>query len=203
MSDDRKLPDWISEFIPRDLVDSKLFRFNVELQTVRHFVCKDCGEIYNRDIDKCTKVDDGVMCGCTKLERKFKKVTIDLVPDLDLDYQIIEDQMRDLPAQYAFYSMVYSEARLKVSVEERRFKALKGTLIQKVQKSASDAGVRLTVDQVKSIVESEKEIEIADSRLQLAHLQCGKLYHMLEALKMKADLARSLFGVKKKEQDHS
>jgi hypothetical protein len=36
---------------------------------------------------------------------------------------------------------------------------------------------------------------------QRSQMQAGKLYHMLEALKMKAELARSLAGFKRNEQE--
>lgn len=203
---DRKLPSWISEFIPKELVDSTLFRFNIELQTVRAFVCGDCGAKYFTRVNKCTAIDDnesGTICGCVKFNREHRKVKVELLPDLDLDYDSLQDVMQDIPAQYAFYAMIYSEAKMKVAIEERRLKAIRGSLIEGVQKRAAEEKVRLTAEQVKAVVESERDIELADQRLQLAQMQCGKLYHMTEALKMKAELARSLAGFKRQEQERS
>lgn len=206
MTKEKQLPAWIGEYVPRELAESTLFRFNIELQTVRAFVCKDCGTKYTSRVEKCTAIDDPeneTLCGSTKFAREFKRIKVDLLPDLDLDYEILEETMQDLPAQYAFYSMVYSEARMKVAIEERRLKAIRGTLIKEIQKRAAEEKIRLTGEQVKNVVEAESDIETADKRLQLAQMQCGKLYHMIEALKMKSELARSLAGFKRNEHDRS
>lgn len=206
MGKQSKLPAWIGEFVPKELVDSTLFRFNIELQTVRLFKCRDCGAKYNTNVKKCTAVDDNendTICGSTSFSREFKKIRVELLPDLDLEYDNLEETMQDIPAQYAFYSMIYSEARMKVAIEERKLKAIRGSLIEGVQRRASKENVRLTGEQVKSVVESEDGIISADKHLQLAQMQCGKLYHMIEALKMKAELARSLAGFKRQEQERS
>lgn len=204
--EERRLPNWIGEYLPKELAESTLFRFNIELQTVRAFVCEDCGAKYNRQVKVCTVIDDEeeqAQCGSTRFRKEHKKVTVDMLPDLDLDYDILEETMQDIPAQYAFYAMVYSEARMKVALEERRLKAVRGTITRRIQTEATGEKVRLTGEQVKTVVESEKGIIDADQRLQLAQMQCGKLYHMLEALKMKSELARSLAGFKRQEQDKS
>lgn len=203
---DRQLPAWIGEYVPKELAESTLFRFNIELQTVRLFVCRDCGAKYKINVKKCTEVDDeetGTICGSTKFKREHKKIKVELLPDLDLDYDCLEETMQDIPAQYAFYAAIYSEARLKVAIEERRLKAIRGSLIEGVQRRALNENVRLTGEQVKNVVEAEDDIIAADQRLQLAQMQCGKLYHMIEALKMKSELARSLAGFKRQEQEKS
>lgn len=199
-----RTPHWISEHIPKELVDSTLFQFNIELQTVVAFVCDGCKTRYTKRVPYCTYVgDDNIMCSSKHFTREHKKARINMVPDLDLDYDILELQMQDLPSQYAFYASIYSEARLKVALEERKLKAIRGALIYEIQKRAAAENVRLTDNQIKNTVEAEKGIEDADKRLQLAQMQCGKLYHIMEALKMKAELARSLAGFKRQEQERS
>lgn len=197
MNDKRQLPEWIGEFIPKDLVQSTLFRFNIELQTVRAFTCKSCNHRHPAKVTVCEE------CGHTEIIREHKKVKVDLLPDLDLDYDNLENLMQDIPAQYAFYAMVYSEARLKVAIEERRTKAIKGSIIEGVQRRAAVEKIKLTAEQVKSVVEAEPDLQEADQKLHLAQMQCGKLYHMMEALKMKSELARSLAGFKRQEQENS
>jgi len=201
-----KLPSWIPEYIPKELVDSTLFVFNVELQTVRSFICTDCGAKYSRKPNKCNAVDDEVnntLCGSISFKKEYEKVKIKLLPDLNLDYDILEGLMQDLPAQYAFYAMIYSEARMRVSLEERKMKAIRGTIIESIQRRAASENVRLTVEQVKNVMEADSKVVLADQRIQFAQMQCGKLYHILEALKMKSELARSLAGFKRQEYDKS
>ena len=186
----RKTPYWISEYIPKELVESTLFRFNVELQTVLSFKCVNCDAEFNNNIKVCSE------CGGV-LDRKHKKVTVDLVPDVDLDYEILDGQLQTLPAQYTFYSAVYSELKLKVAIEERRLKAVKGQIIERLKNQMRENNVKLTGEQLKSIMEADDQIIKADYRLQLAQMQCGKLYHILEALKMKSEIGRSLLALKR------
>lgn len=201
---DRQIPEWISEYLPKELIESTLFRFNIELQTVQSFICEDCGAKYPRKVDRCNATnDDGEFCGSASIIRKYQKASVDIVPDLDLDYDTLEEQMQDLPSQYAYYAMIYSEARLRVSLEERKLKAVRGSIVHKIQREAAQDNVKLTGEQVKNVVEADESIVAADKRLQLAQMQCGKMFHMLEALKMKSELARSLAGFKRQEHDRS
>ena len=193
-----KIPDWISEYIPRDLLDSgTLFKFNAPLRVIDSTTCRKCGASYDGSVDRCNK------CGVGKSQLKYKHRTIEvnMVPDLDLDYEILEQQMQHLPTQYAFWAAVYSEVRCKVALQERELKARKGEAITEAQDRAKANGVKLPVELIKAVCESDAKVIIADAVLQDYQMKCGKLFHMLEALKMKAELARSLAGFKRQEQD--
>ena len=192
------IPDWISEYIPRDLLDGgTLFKFRAPLRVIESTKCRSCGVSYDGSIDRCTK------CGAGKSQLSFKHRTIEvnMVPDLDLDYEILEQQMQHLPSQYAFWAAVYSEVRSKVALQERELKARKGEAITTAQDRARENGIKLPVELVKAVSEADKKVIIADALLQDYQMKCGKLFHMLEALKMKAELARSLAGFKRQEQD--
>ena len=169
-----KIPDWISERLPPELATSSLFRFKVKLQA-------------------SVKDDNGIS--------KRQEIVVDMLPDLDLDYDMLEQQMYNIPSQYAFWAAVYSEVRLAVAVAERKLKARKGEITKLIQKEAASEGVKLSVEQVKMIVESDTRLNEAEMAYQNAQMQAGKLYHTMEALKMKLELSRSLLGVKKKELD--
>ena len=132
-----------------------------------------------------------------------KKIEVDILFDLDLDYEILEEQMQDIPAQYAFYAVFYSELRLLVARAERNLKARKGQAVQFITDQAKERGTKLIGDSIKQIVEADEKLGIADDRLAKVQMLAGKMYHMLEALKMKAELARSLAGFKRQEQEKS
>lgn len=185
------VPTWISEYVPRELAESTLFRFEVELQAVQSYKCPKC-EVEEASPGKCND--------CNKqLRPLYKTITVDLLPDLDLDYEALEEQMQYIPAQYAFWAAMYSEMRCKVAKEERNLKAIKGLLVERIQQRARDDKIKLTGEQVKYVLEADASLIKQDKELQKAQMQCGKLYHMLEALKMKADMCRSLAGFKKQE----
>jgi hypothetical protein len=172
-----RLPRWIDENLPTELATSSLFRFNVKLQAM----------VKDEETGKL----------------KRQEITVDILPDLDLDAEIVDQQMSDLPAQYAFWAAVYSEVRLGVAVAERKLKARKGEVTKLVKQEAAKEGVKLTEKEVVIIVEADARLNEAEMSFQHAQMQSGKLYHMVEALKLKAELSRSLLGLKKRERDNS
>jgi hypothetical protein len=192
---EERLPAWIGEHVPRELVESTLFRFKIGLQAINHYACPGCKKQYPK-FGKCSDCE-------VKLKPKHKEVNVDMLPDLDLDYDVLEEQIQNLPAQYAFWSAVYSEARLHVQIMERKFKATKGRITEKVQITAKEKGIKFTGEQVKAVVEADAQVTKDDMLFQQAQMRCGKLWHMMEALKMKAELGRSLAGFKRQELEKS
>jgi len=171
-------PRWIDENVPTELATSTLFRFNVRLQATEP------------DADDPNK-------------KVQKVVEVEILPDLDLDYESLDEQMQDLPAQYAFWAAVYSEVRTAVAVAERKLKARRWEVTKLVQKEFQEAGLKQpAAETLKVIVEADERLNRAEMNFQLAQMQSGKLYHMVEALKLKAELARSLLGLKKKEREN-
>lgn len=137
------------------------------------------------------------------VDKGIKDIDVDLLPDLDLDYELLEDQMPDIPAQVMNWAALYSEMKMRVSVQERRVKARRGQVVKLIQEEAQKNKVRLTDSQVKLIAEADKVLVEADSRLAVLQMQTGKLWHMIEALKLKAEIARSLAGFRKLERQES
>lgn len=174
----QKLPSWIDENLPAELATSSLFRFNVRLQAMEPDPERE-GKLRRRQIE------------------------VDILPDLDLEYETVEEVMSSLPSQYAFWASVYSEVRLGVAVAERKLKARKAEVTKLVVEEFKNAGFKPpSADTLKTIVEADKRLNEAELAFQHAQMQSGKLYHMLEALKMKAELARSLLGLKKQDRDN-
>lgn len=164
--------NWIESNVPQELIKSSLFRFEVTLRVP--------------DPDN---------------PKKNKRITVDILSDLDVDMDILEEQMQNLPSQYAFWSAIYSELRVAVAVAERNLKVRKGRATDEVVRRAKDAGTKVTADQVRQIVEINPALVEADLKLANAHMIAGKIYHMLEAVKMKHEVCRSLIGIKKAESN--
>ncbi len=169
-----KRPTWIDENLPPELATSSLFKFKVKLQA----------SIIDPETEKSKRLE----------------IEVDVLPDLDIDGDILETQMRDVPAQYAFWSTVYSELRLGVAVAERKLKARKAEVTNIIVKEAKENSIKLTDTMAKTIVESDERLNAAELNYQHAQMQAGKLYHMLEALKMKAEISRSLLSLKKQDR---
>lgn len=172
-----RLPKWIDENLPTELATSSLFKFNVKLQAME----------WDEEEQR----------------HRRKEIEVDILPDLDLDLDILEGQMQDLPAQYSFWASVYSEVRLGVAVAERKLKARKAEVTKIItHEYIKEVGKPPPEKILTQIVEADKRLNEAEMAYQHAQMQAGKLYHMIEALKMKAELARSLLGLKKQDRDN-
>ena len=167
-------PAWIDANIPEELVTSSLFRFKVSLQ-----------------IPDPTEDDP----------TRKKQILVDILPDLEIDMDILEEQMQDVPSQYAFWSAVYSELRLAVAIAERNMKKRKGQAINHIQEEMIANKTRISVEQQKMIVEMDVKLIDADLRLAKAQMLAGKIWHMVKALEMKHEVCRSLIGLKKAEHE--
>lgn len=173
--DDIKLPEWINNNIPDELISSSLFKFRITVQ------------VY----------DDGSNVQTQKV------IDVDMLPDLDVDMDIIEQQMQDIPSQYIYWSSIYSELRLAVAVSERNLKVRRGRATKFIQEEARKNNTRLSVEQIKVLVESDEKLIAADLRLARAQMLAGKLWHMLKALELKHENCRSLIGLKRAELEKS
>ncbi len=174
-SDQSNLPEWLKDHVPKDLLDSSLFRFEVMLQ------------------------EEETVDGKTKK----KKIVVDMLPGSILSYENLEQQMMDLPGQYAFFSAIYSEVRCNAETMERAIKARRGVITEQLVKQGKEGNLKFTVDQVKNVLESDEGLVKLDNKFKKLQMQCGKLYHVIEMLKMRAELARSLAGFKRQELSHS
>ena len=48
-----------------------------------------------------------------------KRVTGNFYPDLEIDYEELEEQLADTPSKYAFWSAILSEQKYKVAATEK------------------------------------------------------------------------------------
>lgn len=132
-----------------------------------------------------------------------KTIDVDLKADLDIDYGIIVQQLEDAPAEFAYWAAIYSELKLQSSVLERQIRARRGKLTETAINQAKEASVRLTDKQVQAIVDADKDLEKLELRHMITQKHTGKMYFMIEALKMKCDNLRSLAGFARLEMSQS
>jgi len=130
-------------------------------------------------------------------------IEVDMRSDLEVDYKIVQDQLEDTPSEFAYWAAIYSELKLQVNKLERQIKAKRGKLIDKAVKEAAQANVRLTDKQVQAIIEADKELNVLEAKLMLMNKHCGKMYFMVEAIRMKSDNLRSLAGFARIEMSSS
>ncbi len=126
-------------------------------------------------------------------------VKVDMVNDVEIDYEALEEQMDRVPGQYVWWSSVYSEAKAMVTLMERRIKIRRGILIEEALKESRSLNLRLTDKQTDRIVETDDKLNKWEMVLAILQKNTGKLYHMVQAIQMKSELLRSRSGFKRQE----
>ena len=129
-------------------------------------------------------------------------IEVDMRADLDIDYGAIQMQLEDVPSEFAYWSAIYSEVKLQTGVLERKIKARRGILANKLMQEATSNGLKITDKQIQTLIEGDEELNKLEARLLLMKKHEGKMYFMIEALRMKADNLRSLAGFAKIEMGH-
>ena len=163
----RKQPKWFDEYVPEEVANSTLFKF--EVTTGRDQAGND------------------------------QKISVDMRADLDVDYHLVQDQLEDTPSEFAYWAAIFSELKMQVAKIERMVKTRRARLIDEAMKNASAAQVKMTDKQTQAIIEADADLNKLELRLMLANKHAGKMYYMIEAIKMKSDNLRSLAGFARQE----
>ena len=128
---------------------------------------------------------------------KDHKIEVDMTADLNIDYDIIQQQLEDTPSEFVYWGAILSELKMQAAALERKIKARRGKLTKSLVEEANSAGVRVTDKQVTAMIEADDLL----NRLEVKHLlmqkHVGKMYFMVDAIRMKSESIRSLSGFAK------
>ena len=148
-------------------------------------------------------VDSEIFRFNIKLPASTLPVVVNMFSDLDIDYDILLQQMEDHPSIYIYWAGVYSEARSLISKKERLIRSRKGAIAGAAVAGFAKAKAKLTDKQLFLILDKDKTTQQLEDELADLHKTSGKLWHMVKALEMKAELMRSLAGFKRQEFNES
>jgi hypothetical protein len=126
-----------------------------------------------------------------------KEVICDMRADLDIDYALIQQQLEDTPSEFAYWAALHSEVKLQVAIAERKLKTLRGKVASELINECIKGGVKPTDKSIQMAIEADPRISEQETRVALLEKHCGKLYYMVEAIRMKAENVRSLSGFAK------
>lgn len=132
-----------------------------------------------------------------------QKIEFDLVKGIDIDYDLLEEELEAIPAQYMYWAAVYSELKSMVTKQELRIRARKNIIAAKTINKYKDEKVRLTDKQLNSIIDKDNKLMELELVLATFQKQTGKAYHMVEAVRMKSENCRSLAGFKRQEYNQT
>jgi hypothetical protein len=132
-----------------------------------------------------------------------KSVSRDFRPDVDIDYEDLETQLTTTPSMYAYWAMVMSEQRTAVSIIERKIKRRRAMVAKTIIETGKQDGIKISAAEIKELIDTDDELQKLEVQFLLAQRAAGKLYHIVEAIKMKSEHLRSLAGFKRQEMRES
>jgi hypothetical protein len=187
------MPKPFYDNLPFELIDSKVFKFEITLPSVYIKTCEKCNIILDEELTICPKCDNNV------LKKSNRVIAIDITSNVRLDYDNVEYTLADIPSELSFWSAVYAEVRYQENIMERVAKSVRSSVYDSILQASNKEGVRLPLDTIKTLVEKDERVNRTEVEVSKAHMISTKLYYMVEAIKMKADLARSLTSLKRSE----
>lgn len=128
---------------------------------------------------------------------------VDLLADLDIDYDTLEAHLEEIPAQYMFWAAVYSELKSMVAIAEMKIDRRRAVLTKEVLEQFKAKGVKLTDKQLTNLLDKDDKLTIFQVGLAAAQKKTGKVYHMVEAIRMRSEHCRSLAGFKRQDKEQS
>lgn len=132
-----------------------------------------------------------------------KQVLVHLANDIDIDYEQLETLLCEIPSQYVFWASLYSEIKMRVAVIETKIRKRKKIVASATMAKAQVDKMKFTDKQLAVLLEGDSDLTKLDLELAIAQKQCGKLWHMIEAIKMRSEHCRSLAGFKRQDKEQS
>ena len=129
---------------------------------------------------------------------------VDLTQDIDINFEILEEQHEHIPAQYIYWAAIYSELRSAVAVLELKIRSKRRSIVRKVIEEFRNNNSKPPTDkQTGAIVDGDPDLVKAEAELAILQRNCGKVYHMVKAIELRSEHSRSLAGFKRQEKEQS
>ena len=129
---------------------------------------------------------------------------VNLIDDIDINFEILEEQHERIPAQYIYWAAIYSELRCAVAILELKMRSKRTAIVRKVLEEFRARGGKPPTDkQTVAMIDGDGDLVKAEAELALLQKNVGKVYHMVEAIKLRSEHSRSLAGFKRQEKEQS
>lgn len=128
---------------------------------------------------------------------------IDLFADLDIDYDILETHLEEIPAQYMFWAAVYSELKSMVAIAEMKVDRRRAALTKEILEQFKTKAIKLTDKQLTNLIAIDDKLATLQVELAATQKKTGKVYHMVEAIRLRSEHCRSLAGFKRQDKEQS
>ena len=119
--------------------------------------------------------------------------------DVSVNYDILQDELIEQSAKYAFWSTILSEQKAIVATLNHLIKVRKSEVIRDSIAASRTSGVKIPKYELDEIVEFDGKMQGAQKLLIKEDKKLSLLYGVVDTLKTKGDNLRSLAGFKRQE----
>ena len=130
-------------------------------------------------------------------------IPINLTQDIGIDFEILEQQHEQIPAQYIYWAALYSELRCMVTGLELSMRSKRKVIANMVSQKFKATGAKLTDKLLLELINGDDDLVRLEAKLAIAQKHCGKVYHMVQAIQLRSEHSRSLAGFKRQEKMES
>ena len=123
-----------------------------------------------------------------------------VVPDLSVDFEMLEQQLEETPQMIAFWNQVLADQTCIVEAMDRSIKTKRGQIWEKTISEAQSRSLDVRTTDIKEIVNADKSISALELELIREHRKEAKIKAVVDGLIKKFDALRSLSGFKRAEQ---
>ena len=124
----------------------------------------------------------------------------DVKDDLAIDYDTLEDQMMEMPEVIAFWDMILASQKAKVASIETSMESLKGQIVRRLVEQGRQEKVDIRRSDLDDMVNADEEMMAKKASFIMESRNEDKLKAVVNGLRIKADMLRSLAGFKREEK---
>jgi hypothetical protein len=128
---------------------------------------------------------------------------VNLAQDIDINFEILEEQHERIPAQYIYWAAIYSELRCAIAILELKMRSKRHAILRRIIEEFRAHNNKTTDKQTNALIEGDPELVKSEAELAILQRNCGKVYHMVEAIRLRSEHSRSLAGFKRQEKEQS
>jgi len=123
-----------------------------------------------------------------------------VMPDLSVDFELLEEQLQDTPQMIAFWNQILAEQSCLVQVLDRRIRNKKGQIWEKTVADANSNEVAIRSTDIKEIINADQSVQALEIELLKEKKKEDKIKAVIDGLIKKFDALRSLSGFKRDER---
>lgn len=127
----------------------------------------------------------------------------DLRPDVQINFDNLEEELEQTPEMFAFWSQLLAEQKAKVAKLTRQKEITRGYVRSRMLEEARQRGTSLRAEDLKEIINSDKALVELDKEIIIERRKEDKVKSVVDALRLKSEHLRSLSGFKREEKKNA